>query len=86
MITENPSTQMSGLGSSFQYEESNFMIAESMEEWLIKIRVNMRQWDSWRQEGDFTMEMILTGRTRNTPHLSARLAQIISTGIPPLCT
>ena len=27
MLAENPSTQMAGLGSSFKYEESNYMAA-----------------------------------------------------------
>ena len=33
MLAENPSTQMSGLGSSFQSEENNSMVAEAMEEY-----------------------------------------------------
>ena len=31
IIAGKPSTQMSGLGSSFQYEEINSMLAETME-------------------------------------------------------
>ena len=31
----NPSTQMSGLGSSFQYEESNSMVAEAMYQYVL---------------------------------------------------
>ena len=30
MIAGNPSTQIDGLGGSFQYEESNSMVSESM--------------------------------------------------------
>ena len=32
MVAGNPSTQMAGLGSSFQYEERKSMVAEAMEE------------------------------------------------------
>ena len=35
MLAENPSTQMASLGSSFQYEESNYMVAEAMEEYTL---------------------------------------------------
>ena len=32
MLAGNPSTQTDGFGSRFQYEESNYMVAEEMEE------------------------------------------------------
>ena len=35
MLAENPSTQIAGLGSSFQSEESNSMVAEAMEEYVL---------------------------------------------------
>ena len=35
MLAENPSTQMDGLGTSFQSEESNCMVAEVMEEYAL---------------------------------------------------
>ena len=35
MLAENPSTQMYGLGSSFQYEEINSMTLEAMEEYAL---------------------------------------------------
>ena len=35
MIGVNPSTQMALLGSSFQLEERNYMIAEAMEEYAL---------------------------------------------------
>ena len=35
MLGGNPSTQMSSFGSSFQYEERNSMVAESMEEYAL---------------------------------------------------
>ena len=31
MLGVNPSTQMAGLGSSFQSEESNYIVAEALE-------------------------------------------------------
>ena len=34
-LAGNPSTQIYGLGSSFHYEESNYMIAEAMEEYAL---------------------------------------------------
>ena len=35
MFGENPSTQMAGLVSSFKYEESNYMVSEEMEEYVL---------------------------------------------------
>ena len=35
MLSGNPSTQMYGLGSSFQYKESRYMVAEAMEEYAL---------------------------------------------------
>ena len=35
ILAENPSTQMARLGSSFQYEEINYMVAEAMEEYAL---------------------------------------------------
>ena len=35
MLVENPSTKMAGLGSSFQFEESNYMVTEEMEEYVL---------------------------------------------------
>ena len=35
MLAGNPSTQMAGWNSSFQYEESNSMVAEAMEEYVL---------------------------------------------------
>ena len=35
MLAGKPSTQMSGLGSSFQSEESNSMVTETMEEYSL---------------------------------------------------
>ena len=35
MVSGNPSTQMSILGSSFKSEESNYMVAEAMEEYIL---------------------------------------------------
>ena len=35
MIAGNPSTQMAGLGSSFQYKERKYIVAEAMEEYAL---------------------------------------------------
>ena len=35
IIGERPSTKMAGFGSRFQYEESNYMVSEDMEEYVL---------------------------------------------------
>ena len=78
MLGGNPSIKMAGLGSSFQYEENNSMLGKSLEEyelgwrkWLMKTQENKRKWYSWPQENNFMMEMILSGRIRNSLNLLA---------------
>ena len=44
----NPSTQMYGLGSSFQSEEINSMVAEAMEEFVLASAEGYCE-DPWRQ-------------------------------------
>ena len=59
---------MAGLVSRFQYEESNYMVAEAMEGYALASAEasyedlgNRRQRDSGWQEEDFMMKMLLTG-------------------------
>ena len=51
-------------------------------ECLIKTQCNRRQYDSWPQEDNFIIEMILTGRIRNSLYLPDQLNQVIPTGRP----
>ena len=93
MLVGHPSTQMSDLGSSFQYEESKSMIAESMEEYVLAY-VEVAYGNPSEQApmglmaagGGFQCGRFLTGGIINTPHSLDRIYQTIPTGRPPQCT
>ena len=92
MLAGNSSTKMAGIISSFQSKESNSMVAEAMAEYVLASTEaayedpwNRCQWDSWCQEGDLTMEILLTGCIKNDLHFPTKLSQRIPTGIPRPC-